>query len=306
MTCWRVLDVRKESFIPGSVEHARQNIFRKEDLIRVAQARTLRRVADPGKRGRQEVIDLSKSIDSVWPTRERLMVCVSAAKSQERLIAEGFRMAQRLQAECLAVHVQRPDEGDADRERLRSLARQAEVLQIEFLNVVGDDVAETLLECARTNNVTKLVLGHGSWRWNRPWRRQFSEQIARANPELGILLVAVKSMPRKTRLMGRESQPSFSASSLVITTAACAVTTLIAEWLFQFLDAPNLAALFTLTVVVVSLRLGRVAAIWCALLSVPELRLLLHPSACFLSPPMSDTQCTFHVCPHSRHRVGNQ
>jgi hypothetical protein len=46
----------------------------------------------------------------------------------------------------------------------------------------------------------------------------------------------------KSRLVGRESQPSFSASSLVITTAACAVTTLIAEWLFQFLDAPNLAA----------------------------------------------------------------
>ena len=282
------LDVGKV-YIPGRVEDARQNFFRKGNLIALREL-ALRRVAD---RVNVDVRSyrLLKSIDSVWPTRERLMVCVSAAKGQERLIAEGFRTAQRLQAECLVVHVQRPDEGDADRERLRSLSLQAEALKIEFLNAVGDDVAETLLECARANNVTKLVLGHGTRRWHLPWRRQFSERIARANPELGILLVAVKSMARKTRLMGRESQPSFGASSLVITTAACAVTTLIAEWLFQFLDAPNLAALFTLTVVVVSLRLGRVAAIWCALLSVLSFDFFFIPP--LLSFAMSDTQYLF-------------
>jgi two-component system sensor histidine kinase KdpD len=272
-----------------AVEHARQNFFRKGNLIALREL-ALRRVAD---RVNADVRSyrLSKSIASVWPTRERLMVCVSAAKSQERLIAEGFRTAQRLQAECLVVHVQSSDEGDADRECLRSLARQAETLKIEFLNVVGDDVEETLLECARANDTTKLVLGHGTRRWNRPWRRQLSERIARANPELGILLVGVKSTPRKTRLMGRESQPSFSASSFVITTAACAVTTLIAAWLIQFFDAPNLAALFTLTVVVVSLRLGRVAAIWCALLSVLSFDFFFIPP--LLSFAMSDMQYLF-------------
>ena len=282
------LDVGKV-FIPGRVEHARQNFFRKGNLIALREL-ALRCVAD---RVNADVRSyrLSKSIASVWPTRERLMVCVSAAESQERLIADGFRMAQGLQADCLVVHVQRPDEDDTDRVRFRSLARQAEALKIEFLNVVGDDVAETLLECARTNNVTKLVLGLGTRRWDRPWRRQLSERIARANPELGLLLVAVESMPRKIRLVAWVSQPSFSTSSLVITTAACALTTVIAEWLFQFFDAPNLVALFTLAVVVVSLRLGRVAAIWCALLSVLSFDFFFIPP--LLSFAMSDAQYLF-------------
>jgi two-component system sensor histidine kinase KdpD len=276
-------------YVPVAIEHARQNFFRKGNLIALREL-ALRRVAD---RVNADVRSyrLSNSIASVWPTRERLMVCVSAAKSQERLIAEGFRTAQRLQAECLVVHVQRSDEGDADQECLRSLARQAEALKIEYLNVVGDDVAEILLECARANNVTKLVLGHGTRRWNRPWRRQLSERIVRANPELGILLIAVKSTPPKTMLMGWKSQPPFSASSLVITAAACTVTTLIAEWLFQSFDAPNLVALFTLTVVAVSLRFGRVAAIWCALLSVLSFDFFFVPP--LLSFAMSDTQYLF-------------
>jgi two-component system sensor histidine kinase KdpD len=76
-------------------------------------------------------------------------------------------------------------------------------LKSDFLNMVGEDVADTLLEYARANNVTTLVLGHGTRRWNRPWRRQASEQIARANPELGILLVTTKSAPPKRRRLGK-------------------------------------------------------------------------------------------------------
>ena len=80
------------------------------------------------------------------------------------MIAEAVRMAQRLSAACLVVHVQTSDESEVDRGWLRSLACHAEALNAEFLNVVGDEVAEILFECARTNNVTKLVLGYGSRR----------------------------------------------------------------------------------------------------------------------------------------------
>jgi two-component system, OmpR family, sensor histidine kinase KdpD len=234
---------------------------------------------------------LSESIDTAWPMRERLMICVSATKTQERLITEGIRMAQRLGAECLVVHVRTPDESDADRECVRLLARRAEAVSAEFLNVVGDDVAETLLECARTNNATKLVLGYASRRWNRPWRRRFSDRIVCANPELGILLIAATSAPQPARFATWGGEPAFSSKSLLITTEACALTTLVAIWLFQFFDAANLLALFILTVVVVSLRFGRVAAIWGALLSVGAFDFFFIPP--LLSFAMSDTQYLF-------------
>jgi two-component system sensor histidine kinase KdpD len=83
----------------------------------------------------------------------------------------------------------------------------------------------------------------------------------------------------------------FNTKSIVITTAACALTTVIAAWLFRFFDASNLVALFMFTVVVVSLRLGRAAAIWAALLSVACFDFFFIPP--LLSFAMSDTQYLF-------------
>src|ERR1700733_9197316 len=110
-------------YIPVAIEHARQNFFRKGNLISLREI-ALRRVAD---RVDADVTSyrVSNCIETVWPTRERLMVCVSAAKTQERLVAEGTRLAQRLQAECLVVHVQEPNDID-DAECVRYLAQQAE------------------------------------------------------------------------------------------------------------------------------------------------------------------------------------
>jgi two-component system, OmpR family, sensor histidine kinase KdpD len=275
--------------VPVAIDRARENFFRKGNLIALREL-ALQRMAD---RVNADVRSyrLAKSIEAVWPTRERLMICVSAAGSQERLIAEGHRIARRLQADCLVVHVQTLKESDEEREYLHVLARQADALKTEFLNVVGEDVADTLLEYARANNVTKLVLGHGTRRWNRPWRRQLSEQIARANPELAILLVATKPAPGKRKPKGPESPPALNARSIAITTLACAVTTLVAEGLFRFFDASNLVTLFLLTVVVVSLRLGRTAAVWGALLSVACFDFFFIPP--LLSFAVSDTQYFF-------------
>ena len=276
-------------YVPAEIERARQNFFRKGNLIALREI-ALRRVAD---RVNTDVRSyrLSKSVETVWPTRERLMVCVSATKTQERLIAEGARLAHRLQAECLVLHVQQSSEDEADRECIHALARQAEGLKLEFLNVTGGEVADTVLELARTNNVTKLVLGHGSRRWNHPWRRQISDRIARVHPGLGIVLVAARPAPRKGRPFGRRSRPAVSAKSLGIATAACAATVLVAEELSKFFDTPNLMALFVLTVVVVSLRLGRAAAIWGAVLSVLSFDFFFIPPV--LSFAISDTQYVF-------------
>jgi two-component system sensor histidine kinase KdpD len=277
-------------YVPVAIEHARQNFFRKGNLISLREI-ALRRVAD---RVDADVTNyrVSKSIGTVWPTRERLMVCVSAAKTQERLISEGIRLTQRLRAECLVVHVQEPsDDDDGSRECVRSLAQQAEERKAEFINIPGDDIAEALLDCARTRNVTKLVLGHGTRPWNHPWRRKLSEQIARANPELGIFLVAVKPPPRKTRYFGRAARPDFHWGPLALATGACVLTTLVALWLVHYFDPPNLVALFLLNVVVISLRLGRVAAIWAALLSVASFDFFFIPP--LLSFAMSDTQYLF-------------
>src|SRR5262245_55499430 len=119
----------------------------------------------------------------------------------------------------------------------------------------------------------------------------FGERIARANPGLGILLVADTPTSRDSRHFSRRSESAANTRSLVITTVACALTLCVAKWLSRYFDAPNLLALFTLTVVVVSLRLGRAAAIWGALLSVACFDFFFIPP--YLTFAMSDAQYIF-------------
>jgi len=56
--------------------------------------------------------------------------------------------------------------------------------------------------------------------------------------------------------------------AMVVASLACAATTLLASLLLHVFDLSNVVGLFLLTVVLVALRLGRVAGAWTALLSV--------------------------------------
>ena len=175
--------------LPVSVAHARQNFFRKGNLIALREL-ALRRMAD---RVNSDVHSyrVSNAIPIVWPTRERLMVCVRADWSQERLLRETARLAQSLEADWIAVHVNQPanDEDHRTREVLLRLAKSAESLGAEFSTIPGKDIAGTLLDYARARNATKLVMGHGAARRNSFWRRPLTESIARDNPEIGLILL---------------------------------------------------------------------------------------------------------------------
>lgn len=276
-------------YVPASIQNARQHFFRKGNLIALREL-ALRRVAD---RVNVDVrtYRLSKSVENVWPTRERLMVCVSTAETQQQLIAEGARLAQRLQAECLVVHIQSSTESESDRNAVYSLARQAEALEAEFLNVTGDDITEAILEWAHSNNVTKLVLGYRGRRWNSLWHSQLAERIARANPGIGIILVPANSSRSTPKLFTRSNHPEANIRSFLLATGACVLTLCITEVLSKYFDPPNLLALFILTVVVVSLRLGWAVAIWAALMSVACFDFFFVPP--YLSFAMSDTQYLF-------------
>jgi len=254
----------------------------------------LERIANEARNdGRSYRID--HAIRTAWSTRERLLVCVRADPSYENLIREGARLAQHLQADWIVVHVDRTGAGrhPAAREALLQLAKLAESLGAEFANIPGEDVAQSLLAYVRARNTTKLVLGHHvrRWRWCRVWDRPLSERIARANPDVAILLLG---KTRSTVPVARP-QPQHSARSfgrqLALAILACTVTTLIASFLLRFFDLSNVVVLFLLTVILVALRFGRVAGALTAVLSVASFDFFFVPPR--FSFAVSDTQYLF-------------
>ncbi|WP_460460887.1 sensor histidine kinase, partial [Angustibacter peucedani] len=100
-------------------------------------------------------------IDSTWETRERVVVALTGGPEGETLVRRAARIAARSAGgDLLAVHVLRYD--GLTGASAADLAAQRELVERlggTYHQVIGDDVALALLEFARAENATQLVLG---------------------------------------------------------------------------------------------------------------------------------------------------
>jgi two-component system sensor histidine kinase KdpD len=120
--------------------------------------------------------------------KERILICLTGSPSSAVLIRRGKRVADYLQADCLAIHVSSTSVGREEVERHMSFARN---LRIETHMVESDDPARIIAEFARTQGVTQIYMGRSL---PRPWWKTFSEtivqQVVRRSPDMQITIVA--------------------------------------------------------------------------------------------------------------------
>ncbi|WP_241153838.1 ATP-binding protein [Nocardioides pantholopis] len=100
-------------------------------------------------------------IEASWPARERIVVPVSGGPESLTLMRRAARIASRGSGtEWRALYVTRPDGLTAmSPDRLTELRGKAEDLGGTLHAVVGDDPAEAILDFARAENATQLLVG---------------------------------------------------------------------------------------------------------------------------------------------------
>ena len=100
-------------------------------------------------------------IEGTWETRERVVVALTGGPEGETLIRRAARIAARSAGgDLLAVHVTRSDGlTGASPAQLAAQRTLVETLGGTYHQVLGDDIPEALLEFARAENATQLVLG---------------------------------------------------------------------------------------------------------------------------------------------------
>lgn len=99
-------------------------------------------------------------IEQPWETRERVVVAVTGAPGGDLLVRRASRMALRLRGELIAVHVRRDDGVAGLSTELLDRHRQlVEELGGQYVEVAGSDVGRALLEVARAENASQIVLG---------------------------------------------------------------------------------------------------------------------------------------------------
>ncbi len=147
-------------YVAGQAEFALRKFFRPGN-INALREMALRYTAKRVDRQVEKYMRLH-GIAGPWPTGERVMVCISASPFSAQLIRTARRLAEGLQSEWLAVNVDAPRRFPVSEEAKDSLSRNkrlAEELGAETVTLSGNDVADELLELARTRNVSQIIIG---------------------------------------------------------------------------------------------------------------------------------------------------
>jgi two-component system sensor histidine kinase KdpD len=100
-------------------------------------------------------------IGRVWETRERVVVALTGGPEGDTLIRRAARIADRSAGgDLLAVHIARSDGlADASPAALTRQRQLVESLGGSYHSVVGDHVPTALLDFARAESATQLVMG---------------------------------------------------------------------------------------------------------------------------------------------------
>ena len=256
-------------YLPQQAEKAGRNFFRKGNLIALREI-ALRRTADRVDADMREY-RADRSIAQLWQARERIVVAVGSGAGEERLIREAARLAAKLQAEWLAVHVDLANgrRAMAGRERVLGYLKLAQSLGAETASISGDELAAALLQFTKSRNAGKLVIGQQ--------RGRLAKRIAALGEGIDIYTVA------RSRTAGNDGddrqETAASAAQDLLTrhrrtrgyawaVASCAATTALAFVLNDFLHPANVIMLYLVGVMLVAMRHGRSASALVSLLSV--------------------------------------
>lgn len=135
---------------------ALQNFFTAENLAALREI-AMRRTADQLNR-----TALQEGKGKSAKAGEHILICLSSAPSNAKVIRTAARMAEAFHSGFTALFVQTPETKELSEEnlkRLRSNQHLAEQLGAQISTVYGIDPAVQIAEYARVSGVTKIVMG---------------------------------------------------------------------------------------------------------------------------------------------------
>ena len=285
-------------YIPEQAQCAVMSFFQKSNLNALREL-SLRQVAS---RIHTEVESdrREKAAAQPWATAERLLVCVGPSPTTAKVIRTAKRMAAALDAPWLAVSVETAEESltSSAKGQLAEHYRMAERLGAEVVTLSGLDVAGTILDFARSRNVTKIFIGKTLRRgWIRHFRRTVVNDLLEHSGRIDIYVihgeenlnaeVTTEGPPRtiRWRAMGK------ATLSILLTGLAAGILRKL-----HLADAPaNTVMILLAAVAYIAYRWGRGPSIWASVLAVSLFDFFFVPPTLTLAVANAQYIVTFLV-----------
>ena len=198
---------RGDIYALEKAQQAMENFFKESTLTalrelamrQAAHELELREIASTSEERRPQQEPSVALPASRRATMDRILIYVSADSSTAMLIRRGRRMADYLGADCFAVSVMPRDHGrlsKQDREAVEKHLNFARNLHIEARILEGDDAAETIVDFARRNQITQILLSrcdHSSW--SRLFGTDLIPRIVQKAIDIRVIIVAERKRP---------------------------------------------------------------------------------------------------------------
>ncbi len=265
-------------YLPHQAERAIRHYFSAGNLTalrELALRRTAQRVDD-------QMVDYMRShaIRGPWAAGERVLVCIDGSPGSPALVRHARRLAERLRGPWTAIHVEGSPVGfgGGPREEARQ-ACTAEALRLaqrlggETVTIPGADAAGTVVDYARANNFTHIIVAPSQRsHWAELIRGSMAQRLIRQAGAINIHVLAAQAEDGKAgrddataRLsLGRGLTSSAWAGSFVAVAGALAVALLLRE----FLGITSVALVFLMGVLASAVAYGLASSLLACFLSV--------------------------------------
>jgi two-component system, OmpR family, sensor histidine kinase KdpD len=264
---------RGKVYISEQAKEATAHFFTERNLLslrELAMRYASRRVSDTVGKYLEE-----HEVKGSWDSSSRIMVCIGANPRSGKLLRVGRRLAQALNAEWYAAHIEllsateRSVEEKVMLEQHINLARE---LGATIIRQSGFSVADEIAEAARTKNVSLVIVGgrRRSW-WRRLLMMSESDAILLKTRNAQVLTIddenaALPPLDASTRLRKKKNQ--ITPFSLAIGGLGLAAATGACLLVREYLNPLNMAMIYLLFAAISSIIGNLRAGILFSILSV--------------------------------------
>ena len=195
-------------YTPEKAQRALENFFKESTLVSLRELALRQAAHELDVRGATEIAEGGTDISPASSVeekeiRDRILIYVTPDPSSAMVIRRGRRMADYLGADCFAVSVLAPRGDHRTDERVDAVETHlnfARNLHIEARILEGNDPAETIVDFARRNRITQILLSRPKHRtWGLLLGTDMIPRIVRNAKDIRVIVLAERR---------RQHQPS--------------------------------------------------------------------------------------------------